>query len=105
MVTPSSTPGPGPAQTVTAADAVAAAALALPGVTALHSGAFGEVGTYLPGRRVTGVRITADLTEVHVVVAMGSPVLPVAEQVRAAVQPLVGTPVDVYVEDIDPALP
>ena len=42
------------------ADSIAAAVLAVPGVAALHPGMFGEVGTYLPGRRVTGVRITDD---------------------------------------------
>lgn len=83
------------------ADLVAAAARSVPGVTSLHAGAFGEVGTYLPGRRVVGVRLRDQLTEVHVVVAMGSPVLTTAEAVRQAVGPLVSTAVDVYVEDVD----
>lgn len=82
------------------ADLVADTAMSVPGVTDLHAGAFGEVATYLPGRRVAGVRLAAHLTEVHVVVAMGMPVLEVAEAVRGAVQLLVPTPVDVFVEDV-----
>lgn len=85
------------------ADAVAAAVLAVPGVTSLHGGAFGEVGTYLPGRRVTGVRTQANQIEVHVVVAGDIHVLHVAEQIRAVVAPLAMRPVNVFIEDIDPA--
>jgi len=83
------------------ADLVAAAARSVPGVSELHSGAFGEVATYLPGRRVTGIRVTDVLTEVHVVVTMGAPVLDTAEAIRAAVRPLVDTEVQVFIEDID----
>ena len=39
------------------ADVVAAAVRSVPGVAGLHAGMFGEVGTYLPGRRVAGIRI------------------------------------------------
>lgn len=91
-----------PGRPTETADLVAAAALAVPGVVRLHAGAFGEVGTYLPGRRVVGVKTGAGLTEVHVVLAGDAPVLPVADLVRAAVRPLVSTPVDVFVEDLDP---
>ncbi|MEP7091402.1 MAG: hypothetical protein ABI776_14985 [Nocardioidaceae bacterium] len=83
-----------------AADAVAAVAGAVPGVTALHAGVFGEVATHLPGRKVSGVRMAADVTEVHVSVLMGADVLDVARRVRAAVEPLVLTPVHVYIEDV-----
>lgn len=82
------------------ADLVAAATLAVPGVTALHPGSFGEVATYLPGRRVVGVRLRDEVAEVHVVVAMGARLLDVAAVVRDAVGPLVGRPVEVFVEDI-----
>ncbi len=85
------------------ADSVAAAALSVPGVTRLHPGAFGEVGTYLPGRRVVGVRLAATITEVHLTVAPGAEVLVIAEAVRRAVAPLVDTGVDVFVEDIEPS--
>lgn len=87
------------------ADSVAAAALSVPGVTDLHSGAFGEVATYLPGRRVTGVRLAEDVTEVHIAVAMGAPVLSTAAAVRAVVTPLVATRVDVFIEDVQEAVP
>ncbi len=87
------------------ADAVAAAAGGVAGVAGLHGGAFGEVATYLPGRRVTGVRLRDQVAEVHVVITWGSHPLTVARQVQAAVAPLVGTPVHVTVQDIVDAAP
>lgn len=92
-----------PADHVEAADRVAAAAQSVPGVTGLHAGSFGSVATYLPGRRVNGIRLTDDVAEVHVTVAMGSQLLEVADSVRAAVEPLVATPVGVFVEDVTSA--
>ena len=83
------------------ADLIAAATRSVPGVSDLHAGAFGEVATYLPGRRVTGVRVADALTEVHVVVTMDAPVMATAAAIRAVVQPLVGTEVHVFVEDVD----
>ncbi|MEP6854803.1 MAG: Asp23/Gls24 family envelope stress response protein [Pedococcus sp.] len=85
------------------ADLVAAAVLSVPGVAGLHTGSFGEVATYLPGRRVNGVRLREDATEVHVTLVYGTPVLETAEMIRSAVTPLVTTPVEVSVEDIVPA--
>ena len=85
------------------ADRVAAAVLAVPGVAGLHAGAFGQVATYLPGRRVVGVQVRANACSVHVVTEWGSPVLATADLVRAVVEPLVGTTVDVTVEDVVPA--
>ena len=82
------------------ADRVAAAVRNVPGVADLHTGAFGEVATHLPGRRVGGVQIRADHCAVHVVLYWGSPVLATADQVRAAVTPLVATRVDVTIEDV-----
>jgi len=82
------------------ADEVAARALAVPGVVALHTGTFGEVATYLAGRRVDGVQLRPDSCAVHLVLAWGAPVLATADQVRAVVEPLVGTPVDVSIEDV-----
>jgi len=82
------------------ADAVANAALAVPGVVGLHTGTFGEIATYLAGRRVEGVQIRPDSCAVHLVLAWGAPVLATADRVRAVVGPLVGTPVDVSVEDV-----
>lgn len=82
------------------ADRVAAAVRAVPGVADLHTGAFGEVATYLPGRRVEGVQIRTDLCAVHVALYWGVPVLETADRVRTAVWPLVGTRVDVTIEDV-----
>lgn len=98
-------PGPGAAPAPEElADRVAAAVLSVPGVAGLHGGAFGEVATYLPGRRVAGVRLGDELAAVHVSVVYGVPVSETAEAVRAAVAPLLTTPVDVSVEDIVPAV-
>jgi uncharacterized alkaline shock family protein YloU len=82
------------------ADDVAAAVMSVPGVARLHAGMFGEVGTYLPGRRVPGVRITDDGTEVHVVLIFGIPVRETAERIRDAVAAVVEGRVDVTVEDV-----
>lgn len=82
------------------ADAVRAAVLGVPGVSAMHGGAFADVATYLPGRRVTGVRLEPERTEVHVVVTSDNPIPGVADAVRSAVQGVRPEPVDVYVEDI-----
>ena len=67
------------------ADTVAGLARAVPGVAGLHSGMFGEAATYLPGRRVTGVRITDDHIEVHLVVEAGAPIRATAAEVRERV--------------------
>ncbi len=53
------------------ADRVAAAVLTVRGVTGLHGGVFGETATYLPGRRVPGVRLTEDVTDIHLSLAYG----------------------------------
>ena len=82
------------------ADQVAEAVLAVPGVNGLHAGVLGEAATYLPGRRVNGVKVTDDSCEVHVVLDADTPVRQTADTVRAAVEPLVDGPVHVIVEDI-----
>jgi hypothetical protein len=84
----------------TTADEIAALALAVPDVTRLHAGRFGEVATYLPGRRVTGVKLGDDLIEVHVVVAGQIPVQRTAQSIHEAVATLVATPVHVFIEDV-----
>lgn len=86
-----------------AADVVAAAVLAVPGVAALHSGMFGEVGTYLPGRRVRGVRLSDTGSDIHVTLYFGASVRVVAEQIRQVVAALVPGPVHVTVQDVLPA--
>ncbi len=84
------------------ADVVAAAVAAVAGVAALHSGMFGEVATYLPGRRVPGVRLREGGTDIHLSVFFDTPVRAVAEQVRHVVAALVPGPVHVTVEDVLP---
>lgn len=89
-----------PAEPTEVADRVRAAVLAVPGVAAMHSGSFGEVATYLPGRKVDGVRVRADVTEVDVVVDWGVHVLETADSVRAAVQAITRPTVTVVIQDV-----
>ncbi|UYP18064.1 hypothetical protein OED52_15505 [Rhodococcus sp. Z13] len=84
----------------TIAERIAEAASGIAGVAGLHGGAFGEVATYLPGRRIEGVRLTDRLCEVHIVVLIPADLPAVAEAVRAQVAPLVEVPVQVTVEDV-----
>lgn len=87
-------------------DRIAETVLSTPGVASLHAGAFGEVGTYLPGRRVAGIRQGDDGTHVHVVLHWDAEVLKVGDAVRDAVESLTQGPVHVVVEDIeDPNAP
>ena len=82
-------------------DAVVAAALSCPEVAAMSSG-LGEVATYLPGRRVPGVRLTDREVEIHVVARWEANLPQAAESVRRAVAPLTGgLPTSVYIEDIE----
>jgi hypothetical protein len=91
---------------VTTADAaelseqIAAAARSVEGVADLHGGVFGEIGTYLPGGRVAGIRIAGGRVEVHVTLYWDYPVRATADAVRSAVEPLAGQPVYVTVEDL-----
>ncbi|MDT8910024.1 hypothetical protein [Amycolatopsis sp. PS_44_ISF1] len=90
------------------AERLAAIVLTLPGVAGLHGGRFGEISTYLPGRRVRGVRIRDDVVTIGVV-ARDTAALPrLGDEVRTALGPL-GRPVDVWVGDLadpdDPTVP
>lgn len=83
-------------------EVVAAAALGCPLIAGLSGGPFGEVATYLPGRRVLGVRDSDGAVELHVVAKWDTSLPEVADAVRAAVAPYVdGRPVAVFVEDIE----
>ena len=83
-------------------DAVVAAALSCPEVAALSEGLVVEAATYLPGRKVRGVRLTDDGVEVHIVARWDAYLPEVAESVRRAVTPVTGgLPTSVYVEDIE----
>lgn len=79
---------------------IADAVLATPGVASLHGGMFGEAATYLPGKRVSGVRIGDEGVEIHVAVTSGSSIRETADAVRTVVASLFTGPVHVTVEDI-----
>ena len=83
-------------------DAIAAATLRCPAVAGLDGGGTRFVATYLPGRRVVGVRADDHRVLVSVVLARAASVMTLNKQVRAAVAPLVGgRTVDVYIADVD----
>ena len=83
------------------ADVIAEAVQACPAVAALHGGRFGQVTTYLPGRRIVGVVVSADEIVVGVVGRFPVTVAELAREVRAAVAVLApGVPVTVQVEDL-----
>lgn len=87
------------------AERIAEAVTAVDGVAALHAGMFGEVATYLPGRRVQGIRIGPDRVDVHVSLALDAPVRATAAAIQAAVGAITDLPVDVTVEDLVPVTP
>lgn len=81
-------------------DLLAAAVTATPGVADLHGGPQGAVATYLPGRRIRGIRAVDDVVEVHVV-AWPDRLVDVADRVRDAAAPHVGgRRVDVTIGDL-----
>jgi hypothetical protein len=81
-------------------DAVARTTRGCPGVEDLHGG-FPEVATYLPGRRVLGVRVGDRAVEVQVRAAWGIPIPQIGAGIQAAVVPLAGgRAVDVMIADL-----
>ena len=92
---PGGTPGEEPD-----VDLIAEAVVAVPGVHELHGGVLGEVATYLPGRRVSGVRLRDTGCEIHVVLDYGVGIGSTSQSVRSAVRPFVSGPIDVTVEDV-----
>ena len=70
-------------------DELAGALLESPHITALSEGMFGTAASYLPGRRISGLRVLPDgRLEVHVVMAWGSTVDDVeASLLRALADP------------------
>ncbi len=61
-----------------------------PDVADLTGGPFGTVATYLPGKRLSGIALREDEVEVSIVVQRGRPLPEIADEVRAALAPLVG---------------
>jgi hypothetical protein len=104
---------PTPAADPAAADGFAAAVLACPDVVRLSRVLPGahidgvsadvEVATYLPGRRVAGVRVRPDGVTVRVVCRYGPTVDELAAQVRDAVAGVwPGCPrIDVVIDDLE----
>ena len=89
-------------------DAVAAAVQCCSGVAALDGGPFGEVATYLPGRKVPGVVVGDGRVTVQVRSRWGVAAPDLAALITAVVAPLTGhRPVDVVIADVDdpPAAP
>ncbi|PWD52530.1 hypothetical protein C8046_12350 [Serinibacter arcticus] len=74
--------------------------MAVPGVVDLSPGLLGEIATYLPGRRVPGIRLTAERAEVHLVVSPSARIPELAGEVQAAVRTLGLPAVDVHVDDL-----
>ena len=58
------------------------------------------MASYLPGRRVVGVRREGRTVEVHVVLHWEAPVLATADAVRLALTALGAAAVDVVVQDV-----
>ena len=83
-------------------DAVAAAVQGCTGVAALDGGPFGQVASYLPGRKVTGVVVGDGRVTVQVRSRWGVPAPDLAALIAAVLAPLTGPrPVDVVIADID----
>jgi hypothetical protein len=83
-------------------DAVHTAVTACPGVARVGSGALGALTTYLPGRRIPGIRINPDSVEVEVVAEWEAVAGDIGRCVRSAVTSLArGRRVDITIADID----
>lgn len=85
------------------ADAIAETVLDHPRVVRLDGGAVGTVASYLPGRRVVGVRAgePGDGVEIAVVARLGTPLPELVDEIRQRVRQVTGpVPVDVVVCDL-----
>jgi hypothetical protein len=82
-------------------DAVATAVRGCPSVVDLHGGPPQMTATYLPGRRVEGVRIDPLAVAVQVRAWWGVPVSELSTQIRAALAPVaVGKRIDIIWADV-----
>ena len=90
-----------PVQGACDVDVIATAVLGCRAVAGLDEGGTQVVATYLPRRRVVGVRVEDDRVLVSVVLASGWSVRSLEEEVRRALAPHVeGRQVDVHVADV-----
>jgi hypothetical protein len=84
-------------------DAIQAAVLSCPGVAGLGSGTIGELATYLPGRRVPGIRVTPELVELEICATWGPSAKLIASQIWAALAAVVtDRPIEIVITDIAP---
>ncbi|WP_024796156.1 hypothetical protein [Tomitella biformata] len=84
------------------------AVLAVGGVAALHGGVHGTIATYLPGRRIRGLRVEDGEAHVHLTLYEGTDLIAVADAVRLAVARVLGhesRSVVVTIEDLVPYPP
>jgi hypothetical protein len=82
-------------------DAVHRAVAACAGVSSVGSGSVAALTTYLPGRRVPGVRINPDSVELEIVAEWGSTAAGVSNEIRQALVGLTnGRPIDITIADI-----
>ncbi|WP_322760137.1 hypothetical protein [Frankia sp. Cr2] len=86
--------------------AIAAAVARCPAVAALSPGVSGNVITYLPDRRVVGVRKVLGGVAVHVIARFGPTIAETAGQIRAAVTAVAPDceRIDVIVDDLEVSL-
>ena len=83
-------------------DAVVAAVRGCAGVAGMDGGQFGEVASYLPGRKVPGVVVSGGRVRVQIRSRWAVPAPDLAALVTAVLAPLTGShPVDVVIADID----
>ncbi len=75
------------------AEALAAAVRAHPAVADLDGGPFGAIASYLPGRRVVGVRVgeADEPVEVSVVARLGTPLPQLATELREVITAVTGS--------------
>jgi hypothetical protein len=84
-------------------DDIYAAVLACPGVAGLGSGMIGELATYLPGRRVPGIRVTPELVQLEICAAWGPSAQQIGHQIFTALADVVtDRPIEIAITDISP---
>ncbi|MFT4044001.1 MAG: Asp23/Gls24 family envelope stress response protein [Gordonia sp. (in: high G+C Gram-positive bacteria)] len=79
---------------------VEAAVIAVPGVSGVYGGVFGEIATYLPGGRVAGIELSDTGVGVHIVVDLAHDLRAVAARVADVATEITGLPASVTIEDI-----
>ena len=83
-------------------DAVAAAVRGCAGVSGLDGGQFGEVASYLPGRKVEGIVVSGGRVRVQIRSQWAVPAPELGALIKTVLLPLTGhRPVDVVIADID----